>query len=489
MASQLESLIQENSVWPPSTEAERIDNYEKNLKLLLGKHSEVFTLRSKPTDEVIQSSLKFFNAFFGGEAFTSAGDIRVSLPIPIPLIIAMIYSDLLFSSPISPTMKTKTQQQTVEDIIDRSDLHSLNLEQAMICSILGDCVYEVRLNEGQAFIGFIDPKQFIPIWNKNDRNKLDEGAVFWKTTVGDDVFCTFKVFSRVGNSIKLERSIWSMKGEKLDGRLPWNPKIQEAPEVETIELDEIPLVLIPNIRLGGNFGFSDIGFGVDALIDELDNRLSQQSTILDRHADPAIIGPETLIDPETGKVDRKSGFIPYETAGVKPEYMTWNGELLAAESFVNRLLTITAVATGIPPSILMEQIQGTELSAKRLRLEFFQAVNRAGRKRLNFDRGLKRLLTIAQKMETGSGGEVESIVDLNWKDGLPDDPMDSVTIQGKRVADGTQSRVGAIMELDECSESEAREKLDQITEDENATTKATVEAMEPNRNRDKTLGT
>jgi len=470
----LENLIQENQQWPPKGEIERLDRYKNNLKLLLGRHSEVFNTRSKSQELTTQQALQFANAYTSG----TQGSSTIFIPIPIPLIVGTTYSDLLFSSPISLAMETETSQKQIEEILERSDLHSLNLEQAIVCSILGDCVYEVKLTDGQASIGYVDPKTFIPIWNANDRNKLDACAISWKRIDPEDkenIFVVLKIFSLENEHVTLDRQIWKMEGDKLGAKLDWEPETQGALETETIELDEIPVVMIPNVRLGGNFGISDIGFGIDALIDELDNRFSQLAIILDVHANPAIRGPVDLIDVETGKVNRKEGYFPFDTSGVKPEYMVWNGQLEIAESYIDRLVTMISVATGIPASLFMKQISGIELSAKRLRLEFFAAINKAGRKRLNFDRGFKRLFDLTQKMENGSNKS--EAVTINWQDGLPDDELEAVTIQGSRIANGIQSRLGAIMVLDDLSEIEAQAKLDQISEDEKSTIEETVNAM------------
>jgi hypothetical protein len=406
----------------------------------------------------------------------------------MPAIIGIVYSNLLFSAGIAPKVSEGQNavkaQSAVNAISERSCLHRLLLEQATLASAIGDIVFETYLRDGKAYIEATDPSFYFPIYGDAGRLNRKTVLLAWPEKRGprgdQKEYLRVKLFM-LG---RLEHQAWRIESGRIGERIENLSAFEIAREIEAIPTSEIPVQHVPNLTFGGRWGIADIGMGVDGLIDELDNRLSQNSSILDKHAAPDMFGSEEYQDeyPSAGQVavtKRGGRFWPMrDKESPVPGYLTWNGNLEPAKEQMNRVITLIALATGLPPSMFLPEILGSDQSAKRLRLEFFMAMDKCSRKRLYFDPALKSILLAAQELEAGAGGYTAlPITDLGWRDGLPDDYNQAVLTETARVDAGLETRADAIMQLDRCDEAAARQKLAEIEKEQTARREDAVDRL------------
>lgn len=92
------------------------------------------------------------------------------------------------------------------------------------------------------------------------------------------------------------------------------------------------------------------------------------------------------------------------------------------------------------------------------------------RKRQYYDKGLKRIFTIAQLLETDRRTKVDFKPfkpQIKFKDGLPEDEMEKATIMQTRTgAKPTLSQKRAIMELENVTEEQAQIILDELEDEQ-----------------------
>src|SRR5690606_36880430 len=109
--------------------------------------------------------------------------------------------------------------------------------------------------------------------------------------------------------------------------------VQEEEVVET-RVDDFLVVPVYNVstsdRLTGLDDYTDL----DSIVQELEVRITQISRILDKHADPNMYGPDTVLeqDPETGEWTFRGGgrYFPVGPEDKPPGFVTWDGQLDAA---------------------------------------------------------------------------------------------------------------------------------------------------------------
>ena len=97
-------------------------------------------------------------------------------------------------------------------------------------------------------------------------------------------------------------------------------------------------------------------------------------------------------------------------------------------------------------------------------------IARTNRKRLYFDPALTKLFRLAAELERAAGKDApEDInVEIEWKDGLPDDPLENAQVEQIRSAANNTSLESSIRRLDGLTGEALEEELARIKEDQQA---------------------
>ncbi|GAH34244.1 unnamed protein product, partial [marine sediment metagenome] len=113
-----------------------------------------------------------------------------------------------------------------------------------------------------------------------------------------------------------------------DDRVPLDTleELRGWPDLQRTGVKEI---LIVPIALGGDdegaiYGRSDYA-DIIGLQGELNNRVTQEAEILDKHADPWMSGPPSMLD-EKGSIDNQSRYISITPGDEPPSYLVWDGQ-------------------------------------------------------------------------------------------------------------------------------------------------------------------
>ena len=142
--------------------------------------------------------------------------------------------------------------------------------------------------------------------------------------------------------------------------------------------------------------------------------LEVKARVLAKHADPKMAAPETSADPQ-GNIPAAHNMFYFRDPEQVPRYITWNGELAAAiqdrAGVVNSLL----IRTETSPVLLGLKEGAAPDAYKKVRLESFNSITKAGRKAAYWTAGIARAadhgwlrLNVAPRFGSRSGPAASS---------------------------------------------------------------------------------
>lgn len=462
--------------YPHPSHRKRIQRYKDNKKLFLGFHYDVFDKIQKRLSSAKHRELVYVSA-------------------NLPGIICKKSADFLFGENPHFSAGKKddsNEQKALERIIEDNELHITNYESSLGNAYRGDSFYKVRW--GQNYDGIlpadVDPfRVFIESQNAEyvfpecvpgDANKILAYHIAYPTKVAGSYnewvlhveshypgFIQYSKWRMNPLTVTVDNEIteWKIYAEILDAR-------------ETVKTG-VPFPLVVHIP---NYSTDEGWDGIDdltehkALFDEINNRLSQIAVILDKHADPAIAVPAgTLGEDEVGNPVFRVGLDKvFEVMGkddVIPQYITWDGQLQNAFTELEKLLELLLINAEIPAVALGKGDSGTSgSSGLSIKWRMNSLLAKINRKRQYYDKGLKRILYIAQLLEKERLGKVDyevSVPKIKFNDGLPKDEAETANIMSIRTGGkATISQKTAIMQMDGLTEEQADAELKRMEEEE-----------------------
>ncbi|MBT2682651.1 phage portal protein [Bacillus sp. ISL-37] len=472
------SLFVKGDYFPPEDHLERIEKYRRNKHIIKGNHDLIFN-----------------NPYLNGNQQQA-----VFIASNLPGTIVKKSADFLFGeNPVYSAGKddSSAEQQAIERIVGENDLDITNYESALGNSYRGDSFYKIRW--GQRYGGKL-PESQDPYRVFIEAQKAE--YVIPETLPGDG---TSIYAYHIAVPVVIENTAdqeWILNVEShYPGRIeyskytitPFNHSRYENAYTEWKIVDELiserrsvdtgvpfPLIVhIPNYSTDDDWqGIDDISEN-ESIFSEIDNRLSKIAEILDKHSDPAMAVPAgTLGEDEKGEpifhAGRDKIFEVADKSEVIPQYITWNGQLDAAFKELELLLDHLLIVSELPPVALGKTDSGTSgASGLSIKWRMNSLLAKINRKRQYYNKGLKQVILVAQLLEHAKSDRKPNyeitVPKIQFKDGLPDDDMEQATIKQIRTGGrSTQSQLSAIMELNNCTEEQARIELDRIREEEKA---------------------
>lgn len=159
---------------------------------------------------------------------------------------------------------------------------------------------------------------------------------------------------------------------------------------------------VPAWRDWGKSAYDDIL----CLVDEIIVRLSNNSKILDDHADPQPIISRDMMqfDENTGEwVYQRHKALAYGKNGEEPKYLTWDGNLESSEKQLDRVMGLFFMLSGTNPQLFGQDIAGN-LSGEALEKIFIVPIAKTKEMILSledaFESALNCLLKLKGRTET-----------------------------------------------------------------------------------------
>jgi hypothetical protein len=420
-------------MFPPTDQALRLAAYERFEKLFLGQHREPFGVKPGPFQ-----TKRYIVANFCG-------------------LISKLCADLLFGE--EPDFLNPDEDEKGQEALDRltgASFHTMNYESELSNSFRGDAVYKVRWGErvpksgkSEALIEEISPSLYFPEVNPADFRQVTRVALAWKVAADRRFFLR----AEVHEPGIVRQELWQLSpGGKIGAQVPLNTveAFADLVEEEPTKLDHIPVFHVPNFRYGSRFwGMSDYE-GIESLFEAANNRLTQMDQILDKHAGPKLSIPDSMVN-EDGTIRLTSlELIPLKPGEQPPSYLTWEGQLLAADRQVDRLIELMLILSETSPATLGLDKYGVAESGRALKLRLLRTLAKVNRKRLYYDAALRAALLTAQQFEAvfGKTDYEPAEPTIQWADGLPEDMMEQAQIENLRFAAGNTSVESSIRRLD-----------------------------------------
>jgi hypothetical protein len=448
--------------FPSAEDAPRLNAYGYHKRLFKGEHFTAFRIQIDDAQYNKEyQRLRYITANFSG-------------------LISKVVTDLLFLEP--PKIQVKDGDQAFIDALKSENKMRVGCwEHALTNSYYGDALFKIRTGyrhpnnpDATVIIDQVTPRIYFPVYDGNNvTGEPTSQELCWVIMLNDKPYLRKEIHTPG----KIQNQVFMLEGTMFNG---YEVKGEEdlnilgipglLPEQDT-GIDRSLLIHIPNWRGGESaFGISDY-YDLDSLFYAINNRLSKVDNILDKHGDPILMVPPGVID-EDGKVRKKTlGVIELgEGEDGKPEYITWDANLESAFKQIDRLIDVTCMISETSPIIAGVDKGGAIESGRALKYKMLRTLAKAQRKQLYYTDGLTEVYYVAQLMAKEHKVKVDGIglskepvkPEIIWSDGLPADMTESIDNEGKRIDQGTTTKIDAIMRLDDVDEATAKLKAAEI---------------------------
>lgn len=438
------SFLKEGEVFPPDSEEQRIETYEKNRQLFRGDHVSVYAEDLKRIERVIGNF-----------------DQVISYPVVINYqkLISVKTADLLLGEYPEIGSEEEAKAKAIKAIVANSNLRKTTYDAAIDISRYGDGLLKVCKIGDVGVIDLTQPRFWFPVVSPDNVRQIVNHVLAWP----------------VGERLKVNiHSKGSYEEREYQFSNGYIGKVISVGKIVKTGLDDFAIVQISNT------GSSDSCFGmddytdIDSIVADIMVRVGQIDRILDKHASPSVSGPLTALehDAKTGEWRFKAGnYFPREGRD-DPDvnYITWDGQLDAnfkqIERLVNLLYTISEMGSTVFGD--MTSSNGTVPSGSALKRLMISPLAKVQRIRMNFDPALREAIALCSQL--GGKGIVKLVPDdimIKWQDGIPADDKEQAEIMaGRTGGKATISQKSAIMILDGKNEDDAELELEAIQEDE-----------------------
>ena len=465
---------QEFESWPPDDQQtkQRLQNYKRSRLLFKGKHHDVFPRIQRWLERQEDQELIYIVANFAG-------------------LLSKVSADMLFGEVpgfyCKDAAEDSPEQKALTDLAADNKLATLNYEMALSSSWRGETIYKARFGKfsdwaekDHAIIEAASPGIFWPILDGDNVHGLMGGVFGWVKEANDN-----KIYLRIERQLpgRIENELYLLDGQSIGEQV----KLSRLPEYANLEEYQdtgypgLLFEVVPNWRLDDEFwGINDY-YDLEGIFDELNNRVSRISRVLDKHESPKLILPPGIMkedrnnpgrwyvdkeDLEAIEVDPEG-----ENVGDLPKYLTWDAQLDAGFKQVDKLLELAFLLSETSADAFgLGRDGGRAESGRALKFRLIRLLAKINRKKLYFDEGLRNIMYAAQYLGHvhGNGPEPQE-VRIDWKDGLPADSKEAAEVEAIRTGSkATASVRSAVRRLDGMVGHELEDELAEIQEDQGA---------------------
>lgn len=469
-------MFKEGEFYPHPNHEPRIERYRDNKKLFLGDHLNVFRKH--------------------GTKLSTNQKEMLYVSINLASIISKKSADFLFGEALQVSAgkgENSKEQIALDRLTENNDMSIKNYESALSNSYRGDSFYKIRvgqefngelpaeLDEYKVIIEAQNAEYVFPETMLGDANKIRAYHIAVPERVDDganelmDSEWILHVESHYAGKIEYSKYRLFPIEISVDGEIKSWKIGYEFEQYRSAIATGVAYPLVVHVP---NFSLDDSWVGIDdltehrSILDEINNRISQISDILDKHADPAIAVPiGTLREDSNGNVvynvAQEKVFEIASKDDVVPSYITnSNPQLTEAFKELEVLIDLLFTVAEIPSVALGRNDSGTSgASGLSIKWRMNSLLSKINRKRQYYEKALKRVYLIAQMLENAVGIDSYSVVmpKLKFKTGLPKDAMEEANIMAIRTGGKpTLSQRSAMQQLDDLTDEQVDAELERI---------------------------
>lgn len=439
------SWLAEGKPFPPLEERQRLDRYAQNALMFDSEHFSDPHFRHREhgvTDKFMTLAMYDSCAKRISQVIGNFEDV-VSFPVLLNYqkFISTKMADLVAGEHPLITGKNPEENAKLKWVTDATNFYEKLYSIVIDLSRFGDCPIRVYKDEYTDYYDFTiwDAGQWFPIVMQDGTYRISKHCLAWLENRSEDskkdYYLHVQVYD-VHTPESIEYYVFhnGSEGSKI-GKL-------ESKTIIATGFTTCPVFnLRPYAVSGTVFGYDDY-VPIDAVLAEIITRVSQISAILDKHADPAMTGPMSMLkkDPRSGEFYlERSKFYGINEDDTPPSYLTWDGQLTAAfsqlEFLINQLYTLSEMGAAITGGV---DSSGNAVSGTAMRFKMVNPLAKARRVTNSLTDPMRKLLSVLcsnlpdideETAEPGDGEDTKlpyGHISIQWKDGLPDDPREGL---------------------------------------------------------------
>lgn len=503
--------LQPGKQFPPSAERERIIRYHQNARLFDGDHFDDPDFRSRVPAGVSAEVYVNLYAKCAERISRVVGNWEEIISFPVLLnyqrLMTLKVADLVCGEHPTISGVTPKENAAIRDVRDTSDFDAKLYATVIDISRYGDAVWRVYKDYDKK-MNFTpwDPTQWYPVVRQDGTNSISTHCLCWIENRSNNPHVPdYHLHAQIHSTEQV--GYYTYKVFKMDADGATIKEEESSVEVKTGLKQCAVQHLKAFATTNSVYGYDDY-MPLDSILAEIMTRVGQISAILDKHADPNITGPASMlkINEETGEYYLDTGkFYAISQGEEKPEYMTWDGQLTSAFKQLEFLINQLYILSEMGAALLGGQDGSSQaISGTAMRFKMVNPLAKVRRIANSLTRPVRQLFSVLSK--TAEVDELdleipESVpqpeegvaqprpedkplvlpipyrrISVFWEDGLPDDPREN--IENCKLATGATKMMPlekGIMEFFGRSNEEALQWIARIREET-----AANEAMQPN---------
>ena len=455
--------LQPGQSFPPVREMPRVMRYCQNAQLFDGDHFADPAFRTHDLHRVDSINCYIQCAKRISQVIGNFEEI-VSFPtlLNYQRLMSLKMADLVCGEHPSISGASAEENETIRNVRDTSDFDAKVYSTVIDISRYGDAVWRLYLDyDGNYNFTCWDPVQWYPVVRQDGTNSITAHCLCWRENITDDPtkpdwYLHVQIHSTMPSEAgRYETRIYKMN-ESGDVILDQVSSSWTSTGLNCCAVQHIRAFSTSN----SVYGYDDY-MPLDSILAEIMARVGQISAILDKHADPNITGPVSMLecDARTGEYHLHSGkFFAVSPGEEQPKYMTWDGQLTSAFKQLEFLINQLYILSEMGAALLGGQDGSSQaISGTAMRFKMVNPLAKARRIANALTRPVRQLFASLSKQL-----QYENISVL-WSDGLPDDPREN--IENAKLASGATQMMPlekAIMEYFNRSNDEAKQWIEMI---------------------------
>lgn len=451
------------SYFPPAGEVPRLTRYLQNASLFNGDHFGDPMLRTRdgvevlPVDVFMKCSEKISKVI---------GNFEEVISFPTLLnyqrLMSLKMADLVCGEYPTISGVSSEDNAAIKQARDYTDFDGKLYSTVLDISRYGDSIWRLYYDDSESRDTFTcwTPTQWFPIVAQDGTNSIKQHCLVWREDKNADLDTPdWRLHVQIHGTAADEIGYYEKREYQMNKDGHTIKKLLSSTKVPT-GLDRCAVFHLKAYSVTGSvYGYDDY-MNIDSIMAEIMARVGQISAILDKHADPNITGPVSMLqlNEQTGEYYLKTGkFFAVSPGEEQPKYMTWDGQLTSAfkqlEFLINQLYILSEMGAALLGG---QDGSGTAISGTAMRFKMVNPLAKARRIANSMTRSVRYLFSSLSNVP------VENI-SVFWSDGLPDDPREN--IENCKLATGETKMMPletAIMEFFGRSNEEALNWIEEI---------------------------
>lgn len=450
--------LNKGQVYPPVSEKERIEQYKVNEKLFLTKHAEVWKTDFDKISTRLRKKKYNVEAVFNYQQMLSKKT-----------------ADFVCGE--SPTIESSGDTDTLIKLLEKWGFFSRLYEAIIDISRYGNSVQKIVGTRMTA----VNPMHWFPIVDPTDLKYTKQHVIAYPSAPDKDNKMT-QLYVEIHDIGKMEVRNYNFDADKSEiGELITYPVAVEGgtPTKDTGITDDFVIQVLTNVTHSGSvFGIDDYAI-VNSIIAKIIWRLHCADSILDKHSEPSVSGPESALeyDEKTGMYFLNLGNYFKRRTNEDPDlkYMTWDGNLESnfkeLELLFDQLYTLSELGQAFS-----EAAGGSADSGEALKLRMVSPRIKAARI-VNLNKGnIKKLITLLARVN-GITVDYDGLT-IHWNDGLPvDDKEQAETLTTATGGKAIMSQYAAMKRMG-LSDDEVTAELEQMDVERSASSPVLLSTLE-----------